>query len=297
MIEVEVKIFINNISDLEHDLITLGFEKGELWTEKDVYFDNEARQITNADGALRIRSCENMQDHKSQAYLTYKGPKMDDVSMTRNEFETEIFSVDNGKEILNALGYTFAFQVNKNRQYYYYQDISACIDQVLGLGDFLELEILVAKEEEKTEALERLLNIICQLGYQKDDLICSSYLSMLINKQALWDKISGWIRDFSNCQKLLKEFLEEAILDEICLRFLLDKTIGVTNDNRMVEGMKLLLHYGGKKLLENDPDFRTNLMKKAQMHENQFVVIYEDWQAAEAYLDVYNLLEDKGCKL
>ena len=57
--------------------------------------------------------------------------------------------------------------------------VTACLDYVHGLGEFLELEVLVSSEEEKDAALTQIENILNSLGYQISDTVRTSYLSML----------------------------------------------------------------------------------------------------------------------
>lgn len=179
MIEVEMKVPIRDREVLEQRLSEIGFAKGYLVRETDTYFDNEANQIKDNDGALRVRSRENFSEKTLEHFMTYKGPKMDAVSMTRKEVEMEIESSDAGKQILMALGYTKVYPVVKTRQYYGMDKITACLDLVEGLGEFLELEIIVAQDADKPQALEKLVSLLQKLGYSTDETIRRSYLSML----------------------------------------------------------------------------------------------------------------------
>ena len=113
-----------------------------------------------------------------------------------------------------------------------------------------------------------------------------------LDKTQLWQQVCSYIDNLSENKENLQYLISTIASDAEILRYFIDKTIGVTNDNRMVEVMTMLLEQGGRQILEKDEEFRLNLMKKAQIHENQFVVIYEDWFAAEAYLNVYRLLEE-----
>ena len=111
--------------------------------------------------------------------MTYKGPKMDAVSMTRKEFEMQIDDAKVGKDILVSLGYVKMYPVVKIRQYYSQNQVTVCLDQVEGLGDFLELEIIVSQADEKKKALDILASTLEGLGFTDKDTIRTSYLSML----------------------------------------------------------------------------------------------------------------------
>ena len=183
MIEVEVKVLVKCIKVIEEKLKKAGFIKAKCVKESDVYFDNSRNEIKNNDQALRIRSCKDLTEDVETCFLTFKGPKMDTISMTRKELEMQVESPEVAKEIFASLGYTQIYPVIKHRQYYHKNTITACLDQVEGLGDFLEFEIVVNREDEKAESLNRLMDMLKELEYGPEDLIRESYLFMLQAKR------------------------------------------------------------------------------------------------------------------
>ena len=56
------------------------------------------------------------------------------------------------------------------------------MDQVEGLGSFLELEILVETEEQRPEALKKIETILHDLDYSLRETTRYSYLYMLRNQ-------------------------------------------------------------------------------------------------------------------
>lgn len=105
---------------------------------------------------------------------------MDLTSMTRPEFETEVESADTMEAILNALGYrTVQPVVVKERTQYSLERMHACLDTVDGLGDFLELEVMVETESERDDALIRMEDMLETLGFSLSDTTTTSYLSQL----------------------------------------------------------------------------------------------------------------------
>ncbi len=185
MIEVEVKIPLFRRSQTEQALMGLGFIPGDLIRESDCYYNSDFHDFMAGDEALRIRVCENLTGLSSRARLTYKGPKMDKVSMTRKELETEVSSPDTCRLILEALGYRPFFPVNKLRQYYHRDNVTACVDQVEGLGSFLELEILVEEESSREDALKKIETILDDLDLSLSESTTLSYLCMLLRKRDL----------------------------------------------------------------------------------------------------------------
>ena len=88
------------------------------------------------------------------------------------------------RNILRAIGYAPAApEVVKDRTMLQKENVTACLDNVYGLGEFLELEILADSEEQKGAALDRIENILNDLGYQISDTVRTSYLSMLQNRK------------------------------------------------------------------------------------------------------------------
>ena len=181
MIEVEIKVAVNNPEKLKNSLYELGFVKGELIREKDTYFDTTEDFIRKNDRALRLRSSENLASGELLHSIAYKGPKLDKISMTREELETEITDSQVMKDLLVALGYVKMYSVIKTRQYFTLEDLTACIDSVNDLGEFLELEMVVS-EEERESTLEHIVEFLEKIGYRKDEIIRTSYLSMLQKK-------------------------------------------------------------------------------------------------------------------
>ena len=55
------------------------------------------------------------------------------------------------------------------------------MDTVKGLGEYLELEIIVENNSEKEKSLVELENLLLKLGYSMKDTISTSYLSMLMS--------------------------------------------------------------------------------------------------------------------
>lgn len=184
MIEVEIKLSVSSRQEVEQELSQLKYEEGELVEELDTYFTSDVHDFKQTDEALRIRRRKSMRTGKTDAFLTYKGRKLDGISMTREELETEIGSGEVCERILESIGFRMVSPVRKLRQYYSLQDITVCVDQVENLGDFLEVEIMVSAEEDRPAALRRIESLLEQLGHHMQETTRSSYLSMLQAKYA-----------------------------------------------------------------------------------------------------------------
>ena len=93
MVEVEIKLPIKNKEILEKSLEKLGFVRGGLVREEDVYFDNESNHIRKNGEALRVRKVTNLVTDESEIRMTFKGKKLDQISMTRKELEAFYYDI------------------------------------------------------------------------------------------------------------------------------------------------------------------------------------------------------------
>ena len=181
MIEVEIKIRAD-LDEVEKRLVNHGFSLDTPVRETDIYFDNATGDIRGNDTALRIRTVEYPGSDSYMSFITFKGKRCDDVSMTRPEYETSVEHLAEMIKILESLGYKPVEPiVIKDRTVYVNDNITACLDRVEGLGDFLELEIITDKDT-KNDALDRLWTMLEALGYNRDDTTTVSYLTMLQNR-------------------------------------------------------------------------------------------------------------------
>ena len=180
MIEVEVKLKIDNRNSVEVQLRDQGFCLQKRVKETDTYFDGGLYGIKKSGQALRVRKTVDYMTGAEKSELNFKGAKIDTVSMARLELETEVENGDVAIKILEAIGFNKAEpRVIKERWLMSCGDVHACLDEVKGLGSFLELEILAEDEEGRPEALGRIEKILEKLGYTMKDTTRISYLGQL----------------------------------------------------------------------------------------------------------------------
>lgn len=180
MIEVEIKLPIKEKEAVEAALQALGFTPSACFCEEDIYFDHASGQIRKNGEALRVRTITDLQTGQKETVITFKGKKLDAVSMSRKELETGVADGEVCMQILEALGFQ-AVQpmVQKTRQEYQRERMTACVDEVQDLGTFLELELVISEEESREEALQEIDKELQKLGYSLKDTTRTSYLSML----------------------------------------------------------------------------------------------------------------------
>ncbi len=181
-VEVEIKLKIYDRDKVAEALRRLGFDDGDLVDETDTYYTAAHHDFAKMDEALRVRSVENLNTGEKSAAITYKGAKLDKVSMSRLELETDIGDALVARAILEHIGFVPVPPVEKRRQYMSNGEVTACVDVVNGLGDYLELEIITDSEKSRPQALKKIEKTLQEIGYSMNDTTRISYLTMLLSK-------------------------------------------------------------------------------------------------------------------
>ncbi|MFB3766477.1 MAG: class IV adenylate cyclase [Methanotrichaceae archaeon] len=168
MIEVEIKARLRE--DTLQRIKALGAVPIGTEHHRDIYFNSPIRDFKASDEALRIRVKE------EGARLTYKGPKLDSETKSRKELTVKIDDSESMMQILLSLGFVISGEVIKSRTKYTLGDIIFAMDDVSGLGSFLEIEI--AGGDDWPEKKRMLQDIMTELGL--DESIRKSYLELLL---------------------------------------------------------------------------------------------------------------------
>lgn len=185
MLEIELKAALTEVQaqTIPKRLLALGFQPGEAVRELDVYFNGgQERDFRKTDEALRLRQVQKLRTGRTETRMTYKGPKLDDRSSTRTEYEITVNALETARKLLEALGFHPAASVEKVRQTLEKDEVTVCLDQVTGLGAYLELEILQESGSQQ-QAVDALLNLLDALNVSRQALTRDSYLELLERAQ------------------------------------------------------------------------------------------------------------------
>ncbi|KAF5085664.1 class IV adenylate cyclase [Methanoculleus horonobensis] len=175
MLEIEAKFAVGDLESVRAGLGRKGVRMGRRQREHDVYYNAPHRDFGETDEALRVRYDD------TGATVTYKGPKIRVGSAkAREEFNLAVADGETLEGILSRLGFRRAATVSKVREFYEMGDVTVTLDDVEGLGTFIEVEILT--EENKEDAADRIGAIVKELGVDGPP-IYTSYLEMLLFKQ------------------------------------------------------------------------------------------------------------------
>ncbi len=157
-LEIEIKCYCDSPGEIESRIKSTGAEYVETRSESDVYFNHPARDFALTDEALRLRRVND------GCKITYKGPKLSKTTKARVEHETTAGDFDEIRNIILSLGFVESGVIEKERKIYSLGESEISIDDVKGLGVFVEIEII---GELKEEIEKELFDTAAKLGLTK----------------------------------------------------------------------------------------------------------------------------------
>jgi len=150
----------------------LGAKKIFSGTMEDIYFVHPGRDFGRTDEALRLRKVE------GRAELTYKGPRMPSTTgKSREEITLRTEDPLAAQRIVERLGFKEGFTVTKKRDSYLLDKLRIELDDVEGLGEYVELEVLTESVERTKQMFESAKQ---ELGLDMPEPL--TYLELLIKR-------------------------------------------------------------------------------------------------------------------
>jgi len=173
VLEVESKYKSPGNEKIEKALLRLGAKKISTQSMEDVYFAHPSRDFGKTDEALRLRK------HDAGSELTYKGPRMKtDNSKAREEVTLKTDNPLTAQRIVERLGFKEFLIVKKTRSSYVLDKLRVDVDNVDGLGEYVELEVLTESPERAASLLE-----LARKELDLEKLEPRTYLEMIVEKQ------------------------------------------------------------------------------------------------------------------
>jgi adenylate cyclase, class 2 len=131
--EIEAKFKVENIEEIKQKIATLGAVLKGTKQQKDTYYKHPVRkELQGQPTYLRIRTTEG----KSKTAMHYK---LKDYEW--EELETSLEDGDILRKIFENLGFAVDVEIVKKRETWEIPDGEIVLDDVEGLGNFMEIEV------------------------------------------------------------------------------------------------------------------------------------------------------------
>ncbi len=181
MLEVEIKFPVSDLAAFEDRLMAQGAEFRSRQRESDYYHNAPHRDFAKTDEALRVRETGECR------YITYKGPRRDADTKTREEIEVPLATrpdaASNMARLLETVGFRRVAMVQKWRSQYRLRRkgflVLITLDRVQDVGNYVELEIMVP-EDQYEAARKTVIDLGEELGLSQPER--RSYLELFLEK-------------------------------------------------------------------------------------------------------------------
>jgi adenylate cyclase class 2 len=185
-LEAEIKIPIDEIlldmDPKEYIIDKIGPPLEEV-SQKDLYFQNPIKNFSQTDEALRIREIQ-IKKGKQLVEITYKGPKIGSELKIRKELTIKTGDFKEAIRIFKKLGFKIVLEVAKTRVNWYHDAFIISLDDIKGLGKYIEIETQTHDSNSNlAELKEKLTDFTKQLFPQwNGENMRQSYLELLLLK-------------------------------------------------------------------------------------------------------------------
>ncbi len=178
--EVEIKFRSADHERLRRQLEALGAVAGPADAQVDTYLNHPSRDFARTGEAFRLRRIG------SENRITYKGPRHEGPTKTREEIELPFAegeeTFDQLMRLFENLGFRPVATIRKTRTTFRLPDrpdhLEVALDRAEGLGDFAEVELIAATESELPDAQAAVLAVARELGLTEVEP--RSYLRMAL---------------------------------------------------------------------------------------------------------------------
>ncbi len=162
---IEIKARAHNFEEIKSRAEELSDAPVQIIPQQDTFFNTPQ-------GRLKLRV---LTDHAELIYYTrpdQEGPKRSDYHITRS------VDPENLKRVLE-LAYGIRGEVKKTRYLYLVGQTRVHLDDVEGLGQFMELEVVMCEDQSDTEGQKIAEDLMSALGVARADLVDGAYMDLI----------------------------------------------------------------------------------------------------------------------
>ena len=171
-LEIEVKAKVRDFEEIKDKLKKIGCILSEPIIQDDYIYNRKGVNIRKGyDGSpiLRIR------EQSGKVIFTLKKNRSNELDCI--EKEIEVSDKEILKDIFDLMDYESTIEVHKKRIKGVYNDYEICLDEVDGLGSYIEVEKMSEEDGEKVQA--ELFEFLQGLGVSKEDRVFNGYDTLI----------------------------------------------------------------------------------------------------------------------
>jgi adenylate cyclase, class 2 len=168
MQNLEIKARLHDRAAIEKALRTLGAVRETTLWQVDTYF-------SVPEGRLKLRRTEGQAD---DTLIFYRRPDRTAPKLSDYRLVSVDASQDLAAALAEALGVIVV--VHKQRELWRCENVRIHLDEVAGLGSFLEFEAQVSAERDAAFCQGQTADLMRVLGVAAEDLIAGSYSDLLL---------------------------------------------------------------------------------------------------------------------
>jgi adenylate cyclase class 2 len=176
--EVEVKVKVSDFGKVKQQLTEMGCVFSQQITQDDVTFVDsnygEYDEFQPGKNILRLRKSDD------KYIFTLKQPQRNEMDSI--ERESEISDPEEFEAALLLMGYRKVVKIHKTRVKTKYKDCEICLDEVEGLGSFIEVEKIITGDGDAIEVQEQLFEFLITLGIDPKDQVFNGYDTLIYRK-------------------------------------------------------------------------------------------------------------------
>jgi adenylate cyclase, class 2 len=185
--EIEIKAKLVDKDGVVEKLRALGCEFSPVKTQDDMVWVEKVGSMEEFLAnpvfmRIRVQNGEKviMTAKKSKTDLKAGGA----ANLVKREHEVVVDSAEEARGILEMLGLKEAVRAVKKRQTASLSGYEICIDEVEGLGSFIELEKMGEKED-APQIQKEMSDFLATLGVTEEDQVHKGYDILMLEKQGL----------------------------------------------------------------------------------------------------------------
>ena len=172
MKEVEVKVKIKSIKEIQTKLENSGFEFSSPVIQKDVIF-TDPQTAKKFDTFVSDVNFLRIREQGDKIIFTLKRPQTGELDCIEREIEFK--NIKQMKDIIKYLGYEEVVTVYKTRSIAKKGSYEISLDSVKNLGDFIEVEHIVDMDVDSKKAQEDMWDFLSKLGIDQKDEVTRGY--------------------------------------------------------------------------------------------------------------------------